>query len=141
VVDAQFSIPFTVATALVRRRVTLDDMSEAAIQDTQVVALAERVVPIVDPALDVWPADVKPCEVEILTRAGSQHYVERVEYPRGNARNPIPHSEIRANFLDFGARSARQLRPEAAERARDLIEELEHVADVAEIAALLSPSG
>jgi 2-methylcitrate dehydratase PrpD len=141
VVDAQFSIPFTVATALVRRRVALDDMSETAIQDAKVVALAERVVPIVEPGFDVWPADVKPCEVEILTRAGSQRYLERVEYPRGNPRNRVPHAEIQANFLEFGARSARPLRPDAVERARDMIEDLEHVADVAEIAALLSPEG
>lgn len=139
VVDAQFSIPYTVASAIARRRVVLDDMTEAAIRDSAVVGLAERVMPRVDPDLDNWPADVKPCEVEVVLRTGRRH-ARRVDYPKGNPRNPVPHEEIRANFLAFAARSARPLPPRHAERALEALEALEEVRDMAELTGLLGPA-
>ena len=137
VVDGQFSIPFTVATAIVRRRLSLDDMTEAALKDADVLAVSQRVFPVVDRSYDDWPSDVKPCRVEIRTRNGQVHS-ERIEYPKGNPRNPVSHDEMRGNFLDFAGRAVRPLPKGNAERALDLIERLETVPDVREIAALLS---
>jgi len=139
VVDAQFSIPYTVATAMVQRKVFFDDFTAAAICRPEILAIARKVVPVVREEFDSWPNDVKPCEVEVLTRDGRRH-VQRVDYARGNPNNPIPHEEIRSNFLACAERTPKKLQRGNAERARDLIEGLETVKDVAQIPALLSPA-
>lgn len=136
VVDAQFSIPYTVATAVVRRQVFLDDFTEEGIRDSQILAIAQRVFPVVDPELERWPTDVKPARVEIRTWGG-QSYAQRVDYPKGNPLNPVPREEVRANFLEFAARAARPLPEERVRRARDLIEHLDQAPDIAQVPPLL----
>ena len=42
-VDAQFSIPYTVATALVQKSVFLDDFTPEAIHRPEIVAVSRRV--------------------------------------------------------------------------------------------------
>jgi len=140
IVDAQFSIPYTVAVAMVQRKVFFDDFTASAICRPEILAISRRVVPVVRKDFDAWPNDVKPCEVEVLTRDGRRH-VQRIDYARGNPRNPVPHAEIRANFLACAERTPKKLRRGDVERARDLIEELETVTDVTQIPALLSPVG
>ena len=103
------------------------------------MALARKVVPLVREDFDSWPNDVKPCEVEVRTRDGRRH-VQRIDYARGNPRNPVPHDEIRSNFLACAERTPKTLHRGNVERARDLIEDLETVTDVSQIPALLSPN-
>ena len=139
VVDAQFSIPYTVATAMVQGKVFFDDFTASAIRRPEIVALARKVMPLVRKDFDSWPNDVKPCEVEVLTRDGRRH-VQRIDYARGNPRNPVPHDEIRSNFLACAERTPKKLHRGIVERARDRIEDLETVTDVSQIPALLSPN-
>jgi len=138
VVDAQFSIPYTVAAAVTRRRLFLDDMTEQAITRPEVVALAKRVVPVIDQSFDRWPNDVKPSSVEIATVSGKSSS-RRVDYPRGNPRNPVAFDEMRSNFLECAARAVHPLPRDRAERARDMIENLETCADIRTITELLAP--
>ncbi|MSQ71487.1 MAG: MmgE/PrpD family protein [Betaproteobacteria bacterium] len=138
IVDAQFSIPYTVATAMMQGKVFFEDFTAAAIRRPEIVALACKVVPIVRKEFDSGPEDVKPCQVEVLTRDGRRH-VHHVEYAKGNPRKPVPHEEIRSNFMACAERTPKMLERVNVERARELIETLETVKDAAEIAALLSP--
>ncbi|HET9018932.1 MAG TPA: MmgE/PrpD family protein, partial [Acetobacteraceae bacterium] len=48
--DAQFSIPFIVAAALLRGRFTLGELTQEAIRDAEILALADRVDYEADPA-------------------------------------------------------------------------------------------
>lgn len=137
IVDAQFSVPYTLAAAVMRGNLTLDEMSEASWADAKILDLARRVMPAVDPTFEEWHSDVKPCVVEIKTRSGASHR-NRVEYPKGNPRNAVSHDEIRSNFIDFTKRTQRPLPGANGERALELLENLENVSDVREIGALLS---
>jgi len=139
VVDAQFSIPYTVATAIMRRRVFLDDFTEEAIRNRSIRDMAALVVPLIDPEFDRWPADVKPAQVEVRLKDG-RAFSQRVDYPKGNPRNPVPFAEIRSNFLELATWATRPLARERVEQARDLIEGLDQVPDVSELPRLLSAS-
>jgi len=139
VVDAQFSIPYTVAAAITQRRLFLDDMTEQAIGRPDVIALAKRVVPVIEQSFDSWPADVKPSSVEIATVSGSI-CSRRIDYPKGNPRNPVPFDEMRSNFLECAVRAVQPCSREKAEHARDVLENLEKCEDVRAITELLSPS-
>src|SRR3989442_7894860 len=59
IVDAQFSIPFTVAATLVNRRLSLEEFTDANLSNEKVLALAGRVTPVLDRELDNGPLDVK----------------------------------------------------------------------------------
>lgn len=48
-VDAQFNVPYGVAVALVRGKVTLADFNEAAIRDATVLAVSRRIEVVEDP--------------------------------------------------------------------------------------------
>ena len=136
-VDAQFSIPYTVATAIINRRVFLEDFSPEAILRPDVVGLARKVTPVVREEFDKWPITVRPCEVEIVTRQGGR-FARRVDYAKGNPRNPVPLAEIQDNFLACSQRTKIELGAGKALEARDMIENLERVDNVAEIAERLS---
>ena len=137
VVDAQFSIPYTVAAAIINRRVFLEDFSSEAIQRPDVISLARKVKPLVRDEFDNWPITVRPCEVEIITRRG-ERFVKRVDYAKGNPQNPVPLAEIRENFVACARRTPFELSNENVLEARDMIENLERVNDVAGILTRLS---
>lgn len=137
VVDAQFSIPYTVATALVQKSVFLDDFTPEAIHRPEIVAVSRRVQPDVRPEMDNWPSDVKPCVVEVILKNGRK-LSQRIDYALGNPKNPVPHDRIRANFVACAEHAPKKLDRANVEQAREMIETLESVKDVREITRLLS---
>ena len=67
---AQFSYPFTVASAIVRRRVSLEDFTEDAIRDPELLANAGKVTTRIDPAKDALPMLYPPADVTVETTDG-----------------------------------------------------------------------
>jgi 2-methylcitrate dehydratase PrpD len=137
IVDAQFSIPYTVATAILKGGVFLDDFTEDAIKRPDILEMSARIVPIVSNDLDKWPADVKPCEVQFITTERAQ-FSRRIDYAKGNPRNPVPYEEMRANFLACAERAHGHVCAADAIRARGMIENLESLASTADLSALVS---
>lgn len=136
VVDAQFSVPYTVARVIAGRKLAFDDFLPEALRDSQVIDLAHRVNPVLDPELDRWPMDAKPAIVEIVLKDGSR-LTERVEYAKGNPRNPVSYDEILRNFRSCAAWAAVPLSGKKIDRALELLKDLEAVEDVSELAGLL----
>lgn len=113
VVDAQFSIPFTVAAALVRGHLTLEEFTESGLQSPDILALAARLEPVEEPAFDDWPMDVRPQRVE-LTLADGRVVASRVDYPKGSCENPFTREEVEDAFRAM-ARFSRKLSSGAIE--------------------------
>lgn len=85
-VDAQFSIPYTVATMLLCGDVFLEDFEPSKILDPGRSNLAARVHVTVDRRLP--PKDIFVSMVKIRMKDGA-HYQTRVDYPLGNPNNPL----------------------------------------------------
>jgi 2-methylcitrate dehydratase PrpD len=68
-VDAKFSLPFLVAIAAVRRGMGVSDFTDSGLQDPEVRAVAQRVIPVKDHRLD-WKLELPPGYVEVITRDG-----------------------------------------------------------------------
>jgi 2-methylcitrate dehydratase PrpD len=137
VVDAQFSIPFTVAATLVNRRLSLEEFTDAALRSERILSVASRVSPIFDRTLDDWPANVKPQIVEIETN--DRHvFTIRVDYPKGNPRNPITSDELVDSFRDMANYSARPLDRAKIDETVEAIFGLEKAEDVSIVARLLT---
>lgn len=130
VVDAQFSIPYVVATAILRGDVGIEHFTEEAIQDPEVARLAEKVQgDIIARHADQGE---HPARVDITLRNGS--VVSGYQpYPRGHPRNPLSREEVFSKFKKCCMHTARPLGASSIERILALVEGLEEVQDVAEL--------
>jgi len=100
-VDAQFSIPYTVAAAFLRGDVRLEDFEHGSIGNDSVLDLAKKVRVIADPAL---PArDMDRARVIVQTRSGT--YEMTTTTMKGSPGNPLSNEECIGKFLkcvDYG---------------------------------------
>src|SRR6266436_2626202 len=139
VVDAQFSIPYTVAATLLSGGLSLEDFTDAKLRSDELLALAARVKPILNPELDHGPMDVKPQVVEIVTRDGKV-FTERVVYPKGNPNNPVTSDELVAAFRGMASYAVKPLSAGKLDDAVALALRLEEVPDASVLTRLLTAS-
>lgn len=130
VVDAQFSVPFTVAAAIVRGRVSLDTFTEEGIRDPEILGMAERVEAKVDPGIEArYGREIAPEIVEVRTTDGDT-YVRLVEHVKGSPRAPMSLDEVRDKFMCCMAYSAKPMPKENAEAFLEAVTGLEKLSDV-----------
>src|ERR1019366_6114596 len=93
IVQAQFSIPYTVACALVKGSVGLADFTDAALRDPAVRALAAKVDARVDERIERdWSRNVSPTHLVVETNRGT--FEARVDYPRGHRQTPMSREDF-----------------------------------------------
>jgi len=132
-IDAKFSLPFVIATALLRRRVMLDDFSPQALADQDVLEMARKVTYEVDTGLTLKEA--VQGYVQIETKEGLLS--RRVDSPSGHPHNPVSQEALVGKFQDCARHAASAIPESRLNQAVDLIWSLEQVDDVREITALL----
>lgn len=94
--DAQFSIPYTVATGLLRGSFGLQHLEEAALQDADVIALAHKVKYEVDPNS---PFPKYYSGEVIVTTTDGRELRHREEINRGASDRPLSAAEIEKKFM------------------------------------------
>ena len=123
-IDAKFSLPFTVATALLHRTVNLCHFFPSALKDAAVLELAQRMSFEVDPKFGMTAGSV-----EIRTHDGSVQS-RRIDQPYGHPSNPMSDEDLIRKFRDCAGHSARPLRPTHLDKLIGNILGLETHADV-----------
>ena len=140
VVHAQFSIPFTVATALVDGSVRLDHFDEASLRREDILALAQRVEAVVDEDIErEWSRNISPTELTIELDDGTTKRI-RVDWPLGHPRRPMSAADFDAKAVDCFRAAARPLRDGAPRQLRKLVDGLESVADIRTLIHVLEPA-
>lgn len=134
-VDAQFSIPYTVAVALVKRQVGISDFTAMGIADPVVLGIANKVAAELDPELD--PRTIPPGRVEVALNDGMT-YSAQVKYPKGDPRNPLSLEEIGAKFKEGVRFAARPMSDSQAEKVIETVQRLEDVDDASNLVRLLT---
>jgi len=127
-IEAKFSLPFTVATAIARRRVTLVDFSHSGIKDPDVLNLARRVnyrVKQGSPGLDPGIVDIRLKDGRILH--------EEVETPRGSPQSPMSQGDLVEKFRDCAQYSLKPLRSSDVDAIIAYIRDLEHQTNLSEL--------
>lgn len=100
--EAQFSMPFGAALALVYGKAGLDEYTEANLISPQVKAMMSRVSCVLDPELDkVYPKHW-PASVEIITKGGRK-FSTRIDYPKGDPENPLSWEELIQKFSELSS--------------------------------------
>lgn len=111
--DAQFSIPYTVATALVRGGFGLQHLEDAALQDAEVIALARKVKYEVDPNS---PFPKYYSGEVIVTTTDGRELRHREEINRGASDRPLSAADIEKKFFANATLAA------SSARAQQLLE-------------------
>ena len=128
IVDAQFSIPWGVASALVKKRVGLDDFTEKAIRNQDVLDVTRRIRVEVDNSLH--RPGPEPTRVAVKTKDGKT-FVKIVENPLGSLERPMSFEDCARKFTDC----AKSLAAGRIERVIELTGKLDRLDDVQEIRA------
>lgn len=129
-VDAQFSVPWAVATALVKGGVTPDAFSETAIKDEHVLDISRKVAGILDP--DLTRHGVEPGRLTVVMEDGSE-YSEEVVHCLGSVQNPMTFDDCAKKFRECSRFSARPLSDGRVEEVIETIARLAHLKEVTDI--------
>ena len=134
-IDAKFSIPFTVAAALVDDMVTLGSFDAAARAEPRTLALAARVRFEQDPA---WGRDRAAAGHLAIVLADGRRLEHQVDIAAGHFTRPLDDATLDAKFLDCAARARQPLAPGAAQRLLTAIRTLETAPDTRQALAEIS---
>jgi len=134
-VDAQFSIPWGVATALARGRVTMEHYTDEAIKSADILETASKIKVVLDHSLDV--SDKTPSGKIEVELKGGQVYKNRVDFPLGSPERPMTFDDCAAKFMNCASHGAPSVPRERLEGVIERIGHLEQVGDMGEIMALL----
>jgi len=118
IIDAKFSIPFTVAIALVKGEVSLGSFNEAVLHDPDVLELAQRIHAAEDPD---WGRAEAATGRLVLRLADGREISGDVARALGHPANPLTTEQLVEKFVDCCAHAARPLNPVPA---RELAERL-----------------
>ena len=113
--DAQFSIPYIVATGLIKGRFTLAELEDEALNDAAVLGLAGRIDYEVDPA-STFPRHYTG---EVIIETGDGRTLRHREaMNRGCADRPLTNDDVAAKYRENAERA---VSPAAAGRIRDAV--------------------
>jgi 2-methylcitrate dehydratase PrpD len=134
--DARFSIPFCLAAAAAFGEIRIRQFTEEGLRDPKVLALAQKVLPVNDSALD-WQGDMPNGRVEIDVRSG-ETFSGNGDGAPSTRGNPMSWDEIVAKFRDCASHAIRP-KPEAViAEAIQTAKSLEKQADATRLIRLLS---
>ena len=97
VVDAQFSMPFGAAVAILHGRASLDEYIVDNLGSPKVKEMMGKVYCVPDAELDRLYPKQWPASAEIATKDGRRFYT-RIEYPKGDPENPLSREELIQKF-------------------------------------------
>lgn len=133
--DAKFSVPFSVAVALAKRKLGIREFMPEGLTDPAVLQMTEKITAVHEPAFET--KGTAPGKVDIKTRDG-QEYSKTIEHPRGAPQNPARDEEIIDKFRECASFSEKPLSRGTVDEAIDMVMNLENVPDVGKIMRLLS---
>jgi 2-methylcitrate dehydratase PrpD len=134
ITDAQFSVPYVVAAALVQGKVTVDDFTEETIKRPEILRIAQKINARLEPAMNRH--GVGPGGVTITMQDGTR-YDEVVEHCLGSVERPMTFEDVTKKFRECAPSSIKPLTSETIEKVIDMVARLETLKDATEIIKLL----
>ena len=94
---ADHSLPYTIAAAVVDRKITTDQFSVERINDPQIQAVLPKIIGEASEEFERMFPEKQPSKVVITLTDGSTFKAE-VEYPKGDPREPMTQEELDMKF-------------------------------------------
>ena len=134
ITDAQFSVPWVVATALVNGKVTVDDFTDEALKRQDIRNVAQKVTARHEPTMNRH--GVGPGGVIIKLNDGTE-YTEEIEHCLGSVERPMTFEDCTRKFRECAACSIKHLSADKVEKVIEMISRLEKLDDATDIIRLL----
>jgi len=135
VIDAKFSLPFSLAVALRDAEVTLGSFTPLTLNDAELLSIAAKFAFDYDPTA---ARQITASELTIVLRDG-QVLRQSIYGALGDAARPLDDAALRAKFVDCAMRAATPLSQVSAERLADRIMNLEQESDAGGLLACAGP--
>ncbi len=135
IVDAQFSMPFGAAVALVHREAGLDQFTEQNFRSPQICSLMSKVVLTKDARLEKKFPEEWPARVEIHLTNGTR-FEKHVRFPKGDPENPMSWPELTAKFSSLATRVIPKDRSEQIVQLVQAMEPSSALGDIWKLTAL-----
>ena len=132
-VDAQFSLPWAIATAICKNKGGIDEFGTEALKDAQVLAMAEKVAWEFDPAAEAMYPKAYPATL-IAELNDGRILQAHVDYPKGDPENPVTKTEIASKFHSL---TGHHLDEGKREKIIDTVNRLDELVNIAELADLI----
>ena len=132
--QAKFSMEFCMAILLLRRRAGLQEFTDEVVNQPEVQALVRKVDFGTDPVAEAAGYDKMTTILEITLKDGRK-ITGQADFGKGSPANPMSYEEVAKKFREcaaFGGWPA-----DKAEQVISLVAQLENLAKVSEITALL----
>jgi 2-methylcitrate dehydratase PrpD len=130
-VDAEFSVPYTVAMVLLKEQTGLNWYTREKLSDPRILAIAAK-VKLVGDLESFWTKGTHeiPVRVEVVLKNGTR--LERAEHvPRGDPANPVSAEFLKDKFVDSVGQAGMSL-----DRAKKLLEFLSSLEDVTDLSVI-----
>jgi 2-methylcitrate dehydratase PrpD len=125
IVQAQFSVPYTVACALVKGAVTLHSFTEEGLRDPTVRALASKVESCIDEQIErEWSRNISPTQLVVETDSGTIE--ARIDLPRGSPKAPMSRADFDDKMADCVKISGLRWPVDTVQRMREGVNALEN---------------
>ena len=128
---AKFSLPYSIAVMLVHGRAGLEEFTDSAIRNPEVLRLAAKVRYEIDPTID-YPRHFSG-HVKVVLDDGTL-LEENQPHPRGGLEDPLPPSDIEAKFR---ANAKLALSAHRVEQVLAAVQHLEQLLSMRELTDLL----
>ena len=135
-INAKYSIPFTVSTALIDGQVTLDSFDEASLQREDILALAEKFSYTLNEEWDKLD-EYKTGGRLTITMADGTEYTELVTKTLGDPANPMTDEAFEAKFYSCMSRAAVPQSREMQAQILACVRALDELPDMRQLAEML----
>jgi len=137
--EAKFSLPFTMAVAMVRGGIIIRDYLPAHLADKDILDFAKRVQYKVEHRFDFDPNASMPAgAVEISMRDGSTYEREQ-KIAFGNPAKPMSWEDLSDKFADCAENAASTLPSAQVAAAVEMLTNLEKVDEIGQVVDALGP--
>lgn len=99
-VDAQFSMPYQAASAIIRGKVDIDTFTEKCFADPLALELVEKIEWCIDEEFERRYPAAYSCAVTVTLDDGKE-FTSVIDNPKGDYRNPMTQDEIERKFIDL----------------------------------------
>lgn len=136
--EAQYSLPFTIATAIVHGQPKIEHFTLQGIKDEATLRVSNRVEYRLDPECDLqYGTGYCPAKLEIELTDGRRLYAEQFGGRYGHPERPIGKAELVEKFRDCARHS---ITPLSDDKVEGLLEGLDNLEAVPDVAALIRQS-
>ncbi|MCS6874319.1 MAG: MmgE/PrpD family protein [Pyrinomonadaceae bacterium] len=130
---ADHSLPYCIAAAIVRRRLTTEEFSPEALRDEKILSNIQKIKAVLEPSFESRFPLEQPCRVVIKTFDGRILQQER-RFPKGDPRDKLTVEELKEKFRHLANWT---LGEKQQERIFETIYNLESVEKISDLMKLL----